>query len=94
MYSIDGIIGFSTKPLAFSAIAGILGILFSFLLIVFIIVRKLMFGDPVQGWASLVCLILFVGGIQLFTTGITGLYISKIYIEVKQRPLYIVKDEK
>ena len=94
LYSMDGIIGFSTKPLAFSAIAGILGILFSFLLIVFIIIRKLMFGDPVQGWASLVCIILFVGGIQLFTTGITGLYISKIYTEVKHRPLYIVKEEK
>ena len=94
LYSIDGIIGFSTKPLAFSAIAGILGILFSFLLIIFIIVRKLMFGDPVKGWASLVCIILFVGGVQLFTTGITGLYISKIYTEVKQRPIYIVKEEK
>lgn len=94
LYSIDGIIGFSTKPLAFSAIAGILGILLSFILIVFIIIRKLVFSDPVQGWASLVCIILFVSGVQLFTTGITGLYISKIYTEVKQRPIYIVKEEK
>ncbi len=94
LYSIDGIIGFSTKPLAFSAVAGILGIILSFIMIVFIIIRKLVFGDPVQGWASLVCIILFVGGIQLFTTGIAGLYISKIYTEVKQRPLYIVKEEK
>ena len=94
LYSIDGIIGFSTKPLAFSAVAGILGIILSFIMIVFIIVRKLMFGDPVQGWASLVCIILFVSGVQLFTTGIAGLYISKIYTEVKQRPLYIVKEEK
>ena len=94
LYSIDGIIGFSTKPLAFSAIAGILGILLSFILIVFIIIRKLVFSDPVQGWASLVCIILFVSGVQLFTIGITGLYISKIYTEVKQRPIYIVKEEK
>ena len=94
LYSIDGIIGFSTKPLAFSAVAGILGILLSFILIVFIIIRKLVFGDPVQGWASLVCIILFVSGIQLFTTGIAGLYIAKIYTEVKQRPIYIVQEEK
>ena len=94
LYSIDGIIGFSTKPLAFSAIAGILGILLSFILIVFIIIRRLVFGDPVQGWASLVCIILFVSGVQLFTTGIAGLYIAKIYTEVKQRPIFIVKEEK
>ncbi len=93
LYSIDGIIGFSTKPLAFSAVAGILGILLSFIMIIFIIIRKLAFGDPVQGWASLVCIILFVSGVQLFTTGIAGLYISKIYTEVKQRPLYIIKEE-
>ncbi|MBP5519422.1 MAG: glycosyltransferase family 2 protein [Treponema sp.] len=93
LYSIDGIIGFSTKPLAFSAIAGILGILLSFILITLIIIRKLVFGDPVQGWASLVCIILFVSGIQLFTTGITGLYLAKIYTEVKQRPIYIVREE-
>ncbi len=94
LYSVDGIIGFSTKPLAFSGVAGILGILLSFILIVFIIIRKLVFSDPVQGWASLVCIILFVSGVQLFTIGITGLYISKIYTEVKQRPIYIVKEEK
>lgn len=94
LYSIDGIIGFSTKPLAFSAIAGILGILLSFILIAFIIIRRLVFGDPVQGWASLVCIILFVSGVQLFTIGITGLYISKIYTEVKQRPIYIIREEK
>ncbi len=94
LYSIDGIIGFSTKPLAFSAIAGILGIILSFIMIVFIIIRRLVFGDPVQGWASLVCIILFVSGVQLFTTGIAGLYISKIYTEVKQRPLFIIKEEK
>ena len=94
LYSIDGIIGFSTKPLAVSAVLGIAGICLSFLMILFIIIRKLAFGDPVQGWASLVCIILFVSGVQLFTTGIAGLYISKIYTEVKARPLFIIKEEK
>lgn len=93
LYSIDGIIGFSTKPLAFSAVAGVLSIFAAFVLIVFIIVRKLVFGDNVQGWASLVCFITFFSGIQLFSIGICGLYISKIYIEVKQRPVYIIKEE-
>ena len=94
LYSIDGIIGFSTKPLAFSAVSGVLSLFFSFVLIVFIAVRRIMFGDPVQGWASLVCFISFFSGLQLFCTGICGLYISKIYTEVKQRPIYIIKEEK
>lgn len=94
LYSIDGIIGFSTKPLAFSAVAGILSLEVSFVLIILIAVRRLVFGDPVQGWASLVCFITFFSGLQLFCTGIRGLYISKIYTEVKQRPIYIIKEEK
>ncbi|MBR5645672.1 MAG: glycosyltransferase family 2 protein [Treponema sp.] len=94
IYSIDGIIGFSTKPLAFSAIAGITGIILSLAFIIFIIIRKLVSGDPVQGWASLVCIILFVSGVQLFTIGIVGLYIAKIYTEVKQRPIFIIKEER
>ena len=94
LYSIDGIIGFSTKPLAFSAVAGILSLLVAFILIVFIILRKIIFDDPVQGWASLVCFITFFSGLQLFCTGISGLYISKIYTEVKQRPIYIIREEK
>ena len=93
LYSIDGIIGFSTKPLAFSAVAGILSLAVAFVLIIFIAVRRLVFGDPVQGWASLVCFITFFSGLQLFCTGISGLYISKIYTEVKQRPIYIIKEE-
>lgn len=92
LYSLDGIIGFSTKPLAFAAWAGIANIILSFLLIALIVVIKILFGDPVQGWASLVCIIIFLGGIQLFTIGILGLYLSKIYIEVKQRPIYIAKE--
>ena len=94
LYSIDGIIGFSTKPLAFSAVAGVLSLAVTFVLIIFIAVRRLVFGDPVQGWASLVCFITFFSGLQLFCTGISGLYISKIYTEVKQRPIYIIKEEK
>lgn len=94
LYSIDGIIGFSIKPLAFSAVAGILSLAVSFVLIILIAVRRLVFGDPVQGWASLVCFITFFSGLQLFCTGISGLYISKIYTEVKQRPIYIIKEEK
>ncbi|MDD7767864.1 MAG: glycosyltransferase family 2 protein [Treponema sp.] len=94
LYSIDGIIGFSTKPLAFSAVAGILSLAVSFVLIILIAVRRLVFGDPVQGWASLVCFITFFSGLQLFCTGISGLYISKIYTEVKHRPIYIIKEEK
>ena len=93
LYSIDGIIGFSTKPLAFSAVACILSLAVAFVLIIFIAVRRLVFGDPVQGWASLVCFITFFSGLQLFCTGISGLYISKIYTEVKQRPIYIIKEE-
>lgn len=93
-YSIDGIIGFSTKPLAWSSFLGIFMIIISLAFIAFIILRKLINGDPVQGWASMVCIIIFLGGLQLFTTGILGLYLSKIYIEVKQRPIYITKEEK
>lgn len=94
LYSIDGIIGFSTKPLAFSAVAGVLAIFVSIVLVALIAIRRLVFGDPVQGWASTVCIIVFLSGVQLSSSGIIGLYISKIYTEVKQRPIYIVKEEK
>ena len=92
-YSIDGIIGFSTKPLAFASFVGIFMILLSFVIICFIIIRKLLFGDPAQGWASMVCIIIFLGGLQLFAVGISGIYLSKIYLEVKQRPIFIAKEE-
>ena len=92
-YSVDGIIGFSTKPLSLASIMGILMILISFIFVLFIIIRKLIYGDPVQGWASIVCIIIFASGLQLFTTGIIGLYLSKIYIEVKARPIFIVREE-
>ena len=92
MYSIDGLVSFSVKPLAVSSFMGLLFCLLAFALLVFIVVRWLMFGDPVQGWASTVCVILFVGGIQLFTTGILGQYLAKTYMESKGRPIYVVKE--
>lgn len=94
LYSLDGIVAFSTKPLVLASITGILFLFLSFLFIIFIIVHKVLFGDPTAGWPSLVCIILFVSGIQLFCTGILGQYLAKVYLETKQRPLYIAKDEK
>ncbi len=94
LYAIDGIIGFSTKPLAFSAMAGVLSLILALGLIIFIAARRIFFGDPVPGWASLVCFITFFSGLQLFSLGICGLYIAKIYTEVKKRPLYIIRAEK
>jgi glycosyltransferase involved in cell wall biosynthesis len=92
VYSLDGIIAFSSKPLAIASVLGILLFLAALLFIVFIIIRKNVWGDPVGGWASTICIILFCSGIQLFTTGIVGQYMAKIYTEVKQRPQYIVRE--
>jgi len=93
-YSIDGIIAFSTKPLAIASVLGILLFVVSLAFIAFIAVRRIVFGDPVAGWASTVCIVLFSSGLQLFTTGILGAYISKAYTEAKRRPHYLVKIEK
>lgn len=93
VYSIDGIMAFSTVPLAIASIFGIIFCLFAFLFIIFIIVRKMFFGDPVSGWPSLVCIISLVSGVQLFCLGIVGEYLSKTYMEVKNRPIYLVKEE-
>jgi glucosyltransferase len=90
-YSLDGIVNFSNVPLMISSYLGILMTFISFVAIIFIIVRKLIFGDPVSGWSSLVCIITFVGGIQLFCMGIMGQYLSKTYMEVKKRPHYIIQ---
>ena len=92
IYAIEGIIAFSTAPLAISSIAGILFCIISFIMILFIIIKTLIFGDPTSGWPSLVCIIFFVSGIQLFCLGIMGQYLSKTYLETKKRPIYIVKD--
>lgn len=91
-YSIDGIVAFSTAPLSIAMVMGILFAFLAFLMVIFIVVRTAIFGDPVSGWPSTACLILFVGGIQLICTGILGTYLSKTYLEVKQRPIYIAKE--
>ena len=92
IYAIDGICAFSTKPLVISAIIGFLFCIISFFMIIFIIIKTLLYGDPVSGWPSLVCIIFFVSGIQLFCMGIIGEYLSKTYLETKNRPIYIVKE--
>ena len=91
-YAIDAIIGYSTVPLTISVIVGVLFCLISLIAIVFIVVRTIIFGDPVAGWPSLVCIMFFLSGIQLFCTGISGAYISKTYTEVKGRPIYIIRE--
>ncbi len=94
MYAIDGIMAFSTVPLSFAAFTGLFFCILSFLFILFTIVRKLIFQySSIDGWSSLVCIILLISGIQLFCIGIVGQYLSKTYTEIKKRPLYIVKEE-
>lgn len=95
LYSLDGIAAFSTKPLAAASVCGFFFSFSSLLLILFIVVRKILFGgSSVDGWASLVCTVLFMGGLQLLTIGLLGQYVAKIYIEVKQRPLFVIKEQK
>ncbi len=91
-YAVDGIINFSQVPLAIASWFGTFMTLVSFLFLVFIIVRRLLFGDPVAGWASTICVIIFIGGVQLFCLGVMGQYIGKTYMETKQRPHYIISD--
>ena len=91
-YSIDGIINFSQVPLSIASWGGILLTALSFVMIVFIVARKLLFGDPVAGWPSLACMITFIGGIQLFCLGIMGQYLAKTYLEVKKRPHFIIAE--
>ncbi len=93
LYSLDGITAFSTAPLGFAAFMGVLFCVFAFALIIFTIVRKAIFGDPTSGWPSLVCIISLISGVQLFCLGIVGQYLAKTYMEVKRRPIYLVKEE-
>ena len=90
-YAMEGIIGFSTIPLSMATWVGIFMSIVSFLGILFIIIKKLVFGDPTSGWSSMVCIILLVAGIQLFCMGIIGQYLAKTYLETKRRPIYIAK---
>lgn len=91
-YSIDGIINFSNTPLQISSYLGMILTIVSFIAIIVEVIRALVFGDPVAGWPSLVCIITFIGGIELFCMGIMGQYIAKTYMEVKRRPHYIIKE--
>lgn len=93
LYSIDGILAYSTTPLSISSVLGIGFCGVSFIAMLVIIIRALIFGDPVAGWPSLVTIIVFLGGIQLLCLGIMGLYISKTYLETKKRPIYIIREK-
>jgi len=92
IYSLNGITAFSTFPLVIAGVIGMLFCIVAFIMILVIIFKTIVFGDPVSGWPSTICAILFVGGVQLFCTGIIGQYMSKTYLEVKKRPIYIVKE--
>lgn len=91
-YAIDGIINFSQAPLTIASWSGVLMTFISFAFLIFVFIRKLLFGDPVDGWASQVCIMLFIGGIQLFCLGIMGEYIAKTYMETKRRPHFIIAE--
>lgn len=93
VYSLEGITAFSTVPLTIAALIGALFCVLAFIMIIFIIVKTLIFGDPTSGWPSLVCIVMMVSGVQLFCLGIVGQYLSKTYMEVKRRPIYLVKED-
>ncbi|MCI9426536.1 MAG: glycosyltransferase family 2 protein [Eubacterium sp.] len=92
LYSIDGIVAFSTLPLSISAVLGVTMCVVAVFAILFIIARQLLYGGSAFGWPSMVCIIIFIGGIQLFCMGILGSYLAKTYLEVKKRPIYILKE--
>ena len=92
IYAIDGIVAFTTTPLIISAIIGLLMCLVAFFAILFIILKTIIYGDPTSGWPSLVCIILLTSGIQMLSLGVIGEYIAKLYLEVKNRPIYIIKE--
>ena len=91
-YAIDGIINFSETPMSFASGLGIFLTIFSFIMVIFIIIRKAIFGDPVAGWPSLACIIIFIAGLQFLCMGIMGKYMAKTYLEVKNRPHYIISE--
>lgn len=92
LYSIDGIVAFSTAPLAISSVMGFIFCLIAFIMVIVIVVKTIVWGDPVGGWPSTVSIICLVGGLQLFSIGVLGQYLSKTYLETKKRPQYIVKE--
>lgn len=93
LYSIEGIVGFSTVPLSLATVLGFLFTIAAFILIIFIVIRTLMYGDPTSGWPSMICIITLFSGLQMFSIGILGTYLSKTYLETKNRPIYIAKEE-
>lgn len=93
LYSLDGIMAFSTAPLSIASFMGMLFCVMAFAFMVYIFIKKLIMGDPVQGWASTICIITTAAGVQLLCLGIMGQYMSKMYMEVKKRPIYLVKEE-
>lgn len=91
-YALEGITAFSTVPLVISSVIGMLFFFISIIAIIYIVINTLLYGNPTSGWPSMICIIFMVTGIQLFCIGIIGQYLAKIYLEVKNRPIYIVKD--
>ena len=92
LYSLDGIVAFSTAPLSIASVMGMLFLIVAFIMILIIIFKTLIFGEPVAGYPSTMCVMFFIGGLQLFSIGILGQYMSKTYLETKKRPIYIVKE--
>lgn len=92
LYALDGIVAFSTAPLVMASVMGMVFCLVAFVAIIFIIIRTVLFGDPTSGWPSMVCIIMFIAGVQLLCMGILGQYMAKTYLETKKRPLYLVEE--
>ena len=93
-YALEGIIAFSTVPLTIVSLIGVAVCIIAFLFLLFVVIRTVIFGDPVAGWPSLICVISFLSGIQLLGIGVVGMYLSKTYLETKKRPIYIKKESK
>ena len=93
-YALEGIIAFSTVPLTIVSLIGVIVCIIAFLFLLFVVIRAVIFGDPVAGWPSLICVISFLSGIQLLGIGVVGMYLSKTYLETKKRPIYIKKESK
>ncbi len=93
IYSMDGIVAFTTAPLALASVFGMIFCIAAFVIIIFIIIKTVILGDPTAGWPSMVCIICLIGGVQLFCTGILGQYLARTYLETKKRPIYIIKEE-
>ncbi len=91
-YALQGIMAFSTAPLSLASIMGLAFCALAFFMVAVVIAKTIIYGDPVVGWPSLACIILFIGGVQLFCIGILGQYLAKAYLEVKHRPVYIVAE--